>query len=160
MSKTRLILVLIGAICIQTVILHHLPLNVPVDLFLILIICGGIRFHPMPLLAWGLFVGLVHDTVSGGLFGAGAFTKTILAYLLIWLRGRFILKGMPVLMLIVFLGTILDSGIIYMVRGLFDAPQGIVDPVLLLFRASCNAVLTPLIMKIMGPVRQDETERF
>jgi len=42
--------------------------------------------------------------VTGGLFGAGAFTKTILAYLLIWLRGRFILKGYPVLMAIVFFG--------------------------------------------------------
>jgi rod shape-determining protein MreD len=150
----------VGAVCIQTVFLHYLPLNVPLDLFLVLICCGGFHFRAVPLLCWGLFVGLVGDSISGGLFGAGAFTRTILAYLLIWLKGRFILKGMPVLMLIVFMGTILDGGILFMVRGLFDAPQGAIDPVMLILRAGCNAVVAPVVMNLLGPVRQDEPETF
>jgi len=159
-SKIRLILVLAIAICLQTVLLHYLPFLFPVDLFLVLIICAGLVMRPVSLLFWALAVGLVHDTITGGLFGSGAFARIILAYLLIWLRSRFIIKGTLVLFTIAFVGTFLDIALIFMVRGLFDVSMETFSAGLLVYRAFCNGLVAPLVMKSFGTIHEDDEDSF
>ena len=63
-------------------------------------------------------------------------------------------------MAIAFFGTILDAMILFMVKGLFDVPQGAINPGPLIIRAALNAVLAPLVMRFIRSERQDQGETF
>lgn len=89
--------------------------------FIMLFVClislygGGIEGT-----VFGFLGGTIQDLLSGGLFGAGAFSKTLCGYLLDKSTKRLDIETLPVQLLLVLFFSVFDGIIIFFFHWAFD----------------------------------------
>lgn len=74
------LIIVLGAMVIQTSVFPWLSLTIKPDLLLVIIVYLGLRNGPEAGCLSGFAFGLMQDATSEILFGANAFTKTILGF--------------------------------------------------------------------------------
>ncbi|HUQ32534.1 MAG TPA: rod shape-determining protein MreD [Pyrinomonadaceae bacterium] len=88
MRQLKIALVLAVAVILQTSLRAVWPLFVYVDLPLIVVVYVALQRDALQALFVGAVAGLATDALSGGLLGAGGFSKTLVAFLVVTLATR------------------------------------------------------------------------
>ncbi len=110
MSKVNYILFLLLAFSLQIVLSATFLL--PIDFMLIVLIVYVIEKDAVSSIFMGVFIGLLQDTLSGGLFGIRAFSKTIVAYLLSKIGKKIIAENGFIQFTVAFIASYVDLFIV------------------------------------------------
>ncbi len=126
MSRISFLLILLTALSLQVLLANSLPVRI--DLLLIVLIVYCIEKNTIESIFMGTALGLVQDTLTGGIFGIRAFSKTVTAYLLS-MAGKKIVAENPYIQFITAAGaTIIDLFIAGEIeRILTQAPYRVFD---------------------------------
>jgi rod shape-determining protein MreD len=126
----------------------RLPLGLEPDMALIVAVFGGFMYPPLAAAALGFGVGLLQDTLSGGLLGVGALSKGLTG--LLWARlWRQVIGDGPLLQLPLLAGlTLVDGAAFFCTAVLFSAHLSAweVFPSLLGRQLVSNLLLGPLLL--------------
>ena len=112
MNQLKIALVLGLAIVLQTSLLNEWPPLGYVDLPLVVVVYVALQRDPLQALIIGAIAGLATDAFSGGLLGAGGFSKTLTAFLIASLATRVMLDN-PLARIPVLAGAALLDNTVY-----------------------------------------------
>ncbi len=113
MRQLKIAVVLALAIILQTTLRVHWPPFAYVDLPLIVVVYFALQRDALQALMVGMVAGLASDALgAGGLLGAGGFSKTLTAYLVVSLSTRVMLDN-PLARIPVLAGAALFDDVVY-----------------------------------------------
>jgi rod shape-determining protein MreD len=141
----RTILAIAAVLLVQTMVLDRFERVQSIDLFLLLNIYYALNFSPLNCIAVGVTSGIIQDAFSGGIIGMNAFSKTIVAYVVALISSRLMIKHPMILMLLVGVGTVVDLGIIYLLRRLFGLPE-----VVLSYQTYLTTIILNMLVGVLG----------
>jgi rod shape-determining protein MreD len=93
-----------------------------IDLPLIVIVYAAVGRNTMRALIFGTAAGLAVDALSGGLLGAGAFAKTLVAFIVSEIARRVYLDNVLLRIPVLAGACILDDLTVYLLHHLFGQP--------------------------------------
>lgn len=93
MRQLKIALVLAVAVILQTSLRPSWPLIVYIDLPLIVVVYVALQRDALQALFVGAIAGLATDVLGGGLLGAGGFSRTLVAFLIVSLATRVMLDN-------------------------------------------------------------------
>jgi rod shape-determining protein MreD len=122
MRQLKIALVLAVAVILQTSLRAVWPLFVYVDLPLIVVVYVALQRDALQALFVGAVAGLATDALSGGLLGAGGFSKTLVAFLVVSLATRVMLDN-PLARIPVLAGaSLVDDAIYVLLQRMLGQP--------------------------------------
>jgi rod shape-determining protein MreD len=113
---------LIIAVALQWTLRNVFEPLMYIDLPLIVIVYAAIGRNTMRALIFGTAAGLAVDALSGGLLGAGAFAKTLVAYIISEIARRVYLDNVLLRIPVLAGACILDDLTVYLLHNLFGQP--------------------------------------
>lgn len=122
MEGVRLTIALIIAVALQWTLRNVFEPLMYIDLPLIVIVYAAIGRNTMRAIIFGTAAGLAVDALSGGLLGAGAFAKTLVAYIISEIARRVYLDNVLLRIPVLAGACILDDLTVYLLHNLFGQP--------------------------------------
>ncbi len=117
-----------------------------VDLALVLTVYFALQREPLQALAVGAAAGLATDALSGGLLGAGGFSKTVTAYL-IWSVSTRVMLDTPLLRLPVLACAVLIDDVVFVaLHRLLGQPPPMPFAQTLLYKAIATPISGTLLL--------------
>lgn len=111
------------------------------DVFLVVVVLYGLEGESLPALFAGLFIGLVHDSLTGGPFGLFGFADTIIGYGAARLAQRLVIqRATGVLALVSFAAVAQQAIFVGLAFLLLPAPE-VPNPVWVAIRAGACGLL-------------------
>ena len=111
------------------------------DVFLVVVVLYGLEGESLPALFAGLFIGLVHDSLTGGPFGLFGFADTIIGYGAARLAQRLVIqRATGVLALVSFAAVAQQAIVVGLAFLLLPAPE-VPNPVWVAIRAGACGLL-------------------
>jgi rod shape-determining protein MreD len=142
MRQLKIALVVALALILQTTLRVIWPPLAYVDLPLIVVVYFALQRDAMQALVVGVAAGLAADALgAGGLLGAGGFSKTLTAYLIVSLATRVMLDN-PLARIPVLAGAVLFDDVVYV---LLHRILGQTMPYRFLDRAPLKMIATTVI---------------
>lgn len=140
----------------QTTLLHYMNMGeVHPDLVIIAAVFLGFAFSKGKSVAAGSCLGLIQDTLSGGIIGMNMLSKGLAGYCAAHLRETIILENIIAQCFLIFGATILEGVVFQFLSNIFpmiQTPEGFWEDIALL--AFYNALVSPfgfLILKKVFP---------
>jgi rod shape-determining protein MreD len=122
MRQLKIALVLAVAVILQTSLPAVWPPFVYVDLPLIVVVYVALQRDALQSLFVGVVAGLATDSLSAGLLGAGGFSKTLVAFLVVSLATRVMLDN-PLVRIPVLAGaSVLDDAVYVLLHRMLGQP--------------------------------------
>ncbi len=87
------------------------------DLILIWVVYCGVRFSRAGGIGAGISMGLIQDSLSGGLLGVNTLSKSLIGYFFSTLKGKFFVEGMIPIGIFLVLSSIFDGVVFYFTMG-------------------------------------------
>lgn len=103
-----------------------------VDLFLVVAVLVGLRGSSVAGMLTGMTCGLVHDALSGGLYGLHGFADTILGYGTARVSQRLVIQRASGLLLVFFAASLVKLAIVWGLRFVLPVPAVTPEPLQLL----------------------------
>jgi rod shape-determining protein MreD len=123
MRQLKIALVLAVAVILQTSLPVDWPLFVYVDLPLIVVVYVALQRDALQALFVGAAAGLATDIFSSGLLGAGGFSKTLVAFIIVSLATRVMLDN-PLTRIPVLAGvSIVDDAVYVLLHRILGQPS-------------------------------------
>lgn len=96
-------------VCVILIVLHYtlkplLGWRAAIDFLLIALVFGAVRMRPAAAAVYGFVLGLAADSLSMGVFGAGALAATIVGYAASWLKAVFFADNLALNAFFLFIG--------------------------------------------------------
>jgi rod shape-determining protein MreD len=111
------------------------------DVFVVVVVLYGLEGESLPALFAGLFIGLVHDSLTGGPFGLFGFADTIIGYGAARLAQRLVIqRATGVLALVSFAAVAQQAIFVGLAFLLLPAPE-VPNPVWVAIRAGACGLL-------------------
>jgi rod shape-determining protein MreD len=114
------------------------------DLFLVVAVLNALGGSSAGGLLGGAAAGLIHDSLSGRLYGLHGFADTIVGYAVARAAQRLDLGGPGAVLVAVALATLLEESILVLLALLFTAPEP-PDPVWVVVEALANGTVGALL---------------
>ena len=125
MRQLKIALVLAVAVILQTSLRANWPLFVYIDLPLIVVVYVALQRDAMQALFVGAVAGLATDVLSSGLLGAGGFSKTLVAFMVVSLASRVMLDN-PLARIPVLAGaSLVDDAVYVLLHRMLGQPSNI-----------------------------------
>ena len=125
MRQLKIALVLVVAVILQTALRTNWPLFVYFNLPLIVVVYVALQRDALQALFVGAIAGLATDALSGGLLGAGGFSKTLVAFLVVSLATRVNLDN-PLARIPVLAGaSLVDDGVYVLLHRMLGQPSNV-----------------------------------
>lgn len=142
MPVVRLLLGLALAVLVQlggAQVSPHFP--VFVDLFLVAVSLHALSGNSLSGLLVGLLVGLVHDTLTPGLYGLYGFADTIVGYSTARLAQRLVIQRATGVFAVVAFGSLVQQGVVVALRLMLLPSPALPRPLEALIKAAiCGAL--------------------
>ncbi|MBX3291997.1 MAG: rod shape-determining protein MreD [Acidobacteria bacterium] len=122
MEGVRLTIALIVAVALQWTLRNVFEPLMYIDLPLIVIVYAAVGRNTMRALIFGTAAGLAVDALSGGLLGAGAFAKTLVAYIVSEIARRVYLDNVLLRIPVLAGACIFDDLAVYVLHNMFGQP--------------------------------------
>ena len=106
-----------------------------VDLFLLVVVLGGLSGSSLAGLSGGLAAGLVQDVLTGGLYGLYAFADTIIGYAAARVGQRLVIQRATGMAFVLTVAALVQQGILLLLALLFMDGAEAPDPLWVLGRA-------------------------
>jgi rod shape-determining protein MreD len=141
-AAVRLLLLLAGAVALQAAATALAP-QAPraVDLLLVAAVFHALDSGPLGGVLGGLFAGLGHDALSGGLYGLHGFAKTLVGYLTGLIAQRFMVHQPLPVTLVFAVAAALHEAVLTGLAVLLYARPEIPAPSWLLAKVASTAAL-------------------
>ncbi|MEP6717677.1 MAG: rod shape-determining protein MreD [bacterium] len=124
MPQLKIAAVLALAIILQLSLRAVWPPLAYIDFPLVVVVYIALQRHAWQALFVGTIAGLAVDAASGGLMGAGGFSKTVTAYVIYFAATRVNLENALLRIPVLAAATVLDSAIyVFWQRSLGNAPS-------------------------------------
>jgi rod shape-determining protein MreD len=99
----------IGIVCVILIVMHYtlrplLAWRASIDFLLIALVFGAVRMRPAAAAIYGFILGLATDSLSLGVFGAGALAATIVGFSASWLKAVFFADNLALNAFFLFVG--------------------------------------------------------
>ena len=125
MSKLKIAVVLSVSILLQLLLREvWRPLSY-IDFPLVVVVYIALQRDAWQALVVGTLAGLIIDAASGGLIGAGGFSKTLTAYVIYFAATRINLENPLLRIPVLAAGSILDSAIYVFWHRVLGSPPGV-----------------------------------
>ncbi len=125
MNNLKITIALIIAVMLQWTLRNVAEPFAYVDFPLIVVVYAALQRDAIKAIFFGTFAGLAIDALSGGLLGANAFTKTLLAFFVSELARRVYMDNLLLRIPVIAGACLLDDLIYYGLHRLFgQAPSG------------------------------------
>jgi rod shape-determining protein MreD len=118
----RLTVAIIIAVALQWTLRNIFEPLMYIDLPLIVIVYAAIGRNTMRALLFATAAGIAVDALSGGLLGAGAFAKTLVAYIVSEVARRVYLDNVLLRIPVLAGACVLDDLVLYFLHYLFGQP--------------------------------------
>lgn len=112
-----------------------------VDVFLVVIVLYGLQSSSLAALFAGMFVGLVHDSLTGGPFGLFGFAGTIIGYGAARLAQRLVIQRPTGVLALVSFAAVAQQAIVVGLAFLLLPVQAVPHPVWVAVQAGACGVL-------------------
>ena len=122
MRQLKIALVLALAIILQTSLSYVWHPFIYVDLPLVVVVYFALQRDPMQALVIGMIAGLATDALSVGLLGAGGFSKTLTAYMVVSVATRIMLDNPLLRIPVLASATLLDSIVYILLHRMLGQP--------------------------------------
>ncbi|CDM65252.1 rod shape-determining protein MreD [Pyrinomonas methylaliphatogenes] len=120
--KIRAAIAIALVVAIQAALRVVWPPSVYLDLPLIVVVHYALKYDAVQAVVIGGAIGLAVDALSGGLLGAGGFSRTLIAYIIAALSTRVMLNT-PLMRILVLAGaTALDAIVYALLHAIFNQP--------------------------------------
>lgn len=130
-----------------------------VDVFVVLIALHALESSSLSALFAGLLVGLVHDTLTGGLFGFYAFAGTIVGYGTARLSQRLVIQRPTGVLAVVSFAAALEQAIVVGLAFLLIADPPLPDPLWIAIQSGACGVLGMIVYVATGHWRRNAEAR-
>lgn len=125
MNNLKITIALIVAVMLQWTLRNVAEPFAYVDFPLIVVVYAALQRDAIKAIFFGTVAGLAVDALSGGLLGANAFTKTLLAFIVSELARRVYMDNLLLRIPVIAGACLLDDMIYYWLHRLFgQAPSG------------------------------------
>ena len=112
-----------------------------IDVFLVVAVLYGLKGNSLGALFAGMFIGLVHDSLSGGPFGLFGFADTIIAYGAARLAQRLVIQRATGVLALVSFATVAQQAIVVGLALLLLPTPEVPNPVWVAIRAGACGLL-------------------
>lgn len=116
-----------------------------IDVFLVLVVLHGLRGSSLSALFVGLLVGLLHDTLTSGLFGLFGFADTIVGYVTARLAQRLVIQRPTGVLAVVSFASVLQQALVTGLAFLLLPAPELPSPLWAVVRAGVCGVLGMLV---------------
>ena len=142
MSALRFLAAVAAAVLFHLLGVRLIPnFTMVLDVFLVVVVLYGLEGESLPALFAGLFIGLVHDSLTGGPFGLFGFADTIIGYGAARLAQRLVIqRATGVLALVSFAAVAQQAIFVGLAFLLLPAPE-VPNPVWVAIRAGACGLL-------------------
>lgn len=130
-----------------------------VDVFVVLIALHALEGSSLSALFAGLLVGLVHDTLTGGLFGFYGFAGTIVGYGTARLSQRLVIQRPTGVLAVVSFAAALEQAIVVGLAFLLIADPPLPDPLWIAIQSGACGVLGMIVYVATGHWRRNAEAR-
>lgn len=130
-----------------------------VDVFVVLIALHALEGNSLSALFAGLLVGLVHDTLTGGLFGFYGFAGTIVGYGTARLSQRLVIQRPTGVLAVVSFAAALEQAIVVGLAFLLIADPPLPDPLWIAIQSGACGVLGMIVYVVTGHWRRNAEAR-
>jgi rod shape-determining protein MreD len=130
-----------------------------VDVFIVLIALHALDGSSLSALFVGLLVGLVHDTLTGGLFGFFGFAGTIVGYGTARLAQRLVIQRPTGVLAVVSFATALEQTIVVGLAFLLLPDPPLPDPLWIAIQSGVCGVLGAIVYVLTGHWRRNAEAR-
>lgn len=130
-----------------------------VDVFVVLIALHALESSSLSALFAGLLVGLVHDTLTGGLFGFYGFAGTIVGYGTARLSQRLVIQRPTGVLAVVSFAAALEQAIVVGLAFLLIADPPLPDPLWIAIQSGACGVLGMIVYVVTGHWRRNAEAR-
>jgi rod shape-determining protein MreD len=138
----------------------HPGFALAVDVFVVVVALHALEGNSLSALFAGLFVGLVHDSLTGSLFGLYGFADTIVGYGTARLAQRLVIQRASGVLAVVAFASALQETIVVGLTFLLLSDPPPPDPVLIGLRAGVSGMLGMIVYVLAGRWRRGaETRR-
>jgi rod shape-determining protein MreD len=98
-----------GIVCAILIVMHYtlrplLAWRASIDFLLIALVFGAVRVRPAAAALYGFILGIATDSLSLGVFGAGALAATIVGFSASWLKAVFFADNLALNAFFLFVG--------------------------------------------------------
>jgi len=87
------------------------------DLVLVWVVYCGVRYSRSSGIGAGIALGIIQDSLSGGLLGVNTLSKSLIAYFFSTLKGKFFVEGMIPIGIFLIVSSIFDGLVFYFSMG-------------------------------------------
>lgn len=128
MRAAAVVLMLIGALTLQTTMAQLLVGRMTLDLVLVAVVSIALLFGPVAGLLAGTVGGLAQDALSGGIIGIGGLAKTLVGFVAGTVGAQFIVSAALPRFLMFFVATFLHAACFLGVHALLPDARSTVIP--------------------------------
>lgn len=130
-----------------------------VDVFVVVVALHALEGSSLSALFAGLFVGLLHDSLTGGLFGLFGFADTIVGYGTARLAQRLVIQRATGVLAVVAFAAALQEAIVVGLMFLLLPEPPLPDPLWIGIRAGVSGVLGMVVYVLAGHWRRGAEAR-
>ena len=149
MRQLKIALVLALAIVLQTSLSYVWHPFIYVDFPLVVVVYFALQRDPMQALVIGMIAGLATDALSVGLLGAGGFSKTLTAYVVVSVATRIMLDNPLLRIPVLASATLLDSIVYILLHRMLGQPPLMPFAATAAFRVIGTTVAGSLILYVL-----------
>lgn len=159
MRQLKIAIVLALAIILQSSITSVWHPFVYADLALVVVVYFALQRDVLQALIIGAMAGLAMDALSGGLLGAGSFTKTFIAYVIFALSTRVSLDNPLVRIPVLACAALMDAAIYVLLNRMFGQPSLIPFVVATGFKVIATTIAGAGLLQILDLLFSDQARQ-
>lgn len=120
------------------------------DVFLVVVVLAALDGETLPAIFVGMLVGLLHDTLTGGLYGLHGFADTIVGYATARLAQRLVIQRATGVLAVVGFASVLQQAIIVALTFMMLPDPPSADPAWAGIQAGATGLLGMLVYVANG----------
>jgi rod shape-determining protein MreD len=159
MRQLKIAIALAVAIILQSAVTSRWHPFVYADLSLVIVVYFALQRDVLQALIVGAAAGLAMDALSGGLLGAGSFTKTFIAYLIFALATRVSLDNPIVRIPVLASAALLDAAIYVLLNRMFGQPSLIPFVVAAGFKVIGTTIAGTILLQVLDLIFSDRARQ-
>jgi rod shape-determining protein MreD len=153
----------VGIVCVILIVMHYtlrplLAWRASIDFLLIALVFGAVRMRPAAAAIYGFILGLATDSLSLGVFGAGALAATIVGFSASWLKAVFFADNLALNAFFLFVGKwLFDLVYVLMERRMHGMEMFMQIIVWSPLAAAVTAVAGVIAITVLRPILEVRT---
>ena len=159
MSQLKIVVILAVSILLQLSLRQVWPLLSYIDFPLVVVVYIALQRDAWQALLVGTLAGLIVDAASGGLIGAGGFSKTLTAYIIYFAATRVNLENPLLRIPVLAAATVLDSLIYVFLNRLLGYPPAVPFMQTISYKLIATTVIGTLVLYLLDAIVAERTSQ-